>query len=43
MTRMSVAWVVVAASGANGHGDAVMRTITQYVDQFAAQIRHANK
>ena len=33
----------MTASGVKGHGDAVMRALTQYVDQFAAQIRDANK
>jgi hypothetical protein len=33
----------MSASGTKGHGEAVMRTITQYVDQIAAQIRTANK
>jgi hypothetical protein len=33
----------LTASAAKGHGDAVTRAITQYVDQFAAQIRDANK
>jgi hypothetical protein len=33
----------MTASGAKGHGEAVIRALTQYVDQFAAQIRDANK
>jgi hypothetical protein len=33
----------VTGSGVSGHGEAVIRTITQYVDQFAARIRNANK
>jgi hypothetical protein len=33
----------MTASGAKGHGEAVTRALTQYVDQFAAQIRDANK
>ncbi|MFO7693430.1 MAG: hypothetical protein R6V57_10130 [Vicinamibacterales bacterium] len=33
----------LAASAAKGHGDAVTRAITQYVDQFAAEIRDANR
>ena len=33
----------MTASGVKGHGDAVMRALTQYVDQFAAQIRDANR
>jgi len=33
----------MAASGAKGHGESVTRAITLYVDQFAAQIRDANK
>ena len=33
----------MTASGIKGHGDAVMRALTQYVDQFAAEIRDANK
>jgi len=33
----------LTASAAKGHGDAVTRTLTQYVDQFATQIRDANK
>jgi hypothetical protein len=33
----------LTASGAKGHGDAVMRALTQYVDQFGGQIRDANK
>jgi hypothetical protein len=33
----------IAGSGIKGHGEAVMRTLAQYVDQFAAQIRNANK
>jgi hypothetical protein len=33
----------MTASGAKGHGDSVTRAIAQYVDQFAAQIRDANK
>ena len=33
----------MTASGAKGHGESVTRAITQYVDQFAAQIRDANK
>ena len=33
----------MTASGIKGHGDAVMRALTQYVDQFAAAIRDANK
>jgi hypothetical protein len=33
----------ITGSGINGHGDAVVRTITQYVDQFAASVRNANK
>jgi hypothetical protein len=33
----------LTASGVKGHGDAVLRALTQYVDQFGAQIRDANK
>jgi hypothetical protein len=33
----------ITGSGTKGHGDTVMRTIIQYVDQFAAQVRDANK
>ena len=33
----------MSASGIKGHGESVTRAITQYVDQFAAQIRDANK
>ncbi len=33
----------MTASGIKGHGDAVIRALTQYVDQFAAEIRDANK
>jgi hypothetical protein len=33
----------ITGSGASGHGETVVRTITQYVDQFAARIRQANK
>ena len=33
----------MTASGIKGHGDAVMRALTQYVDQFAAAIRDANR
>jgi hypothetical protein len=33
----------LTASGMKGHGEAVVRALTQYVDQFAAQIRDANK
>jgi hypothetical protein len=33
----------MTASGAKGHGESVTRAVTQYVDQFAAQIRDANK
>ena len=33
----------LTASAAKGHGEAVTRALTQYVDQFAAQIRDANK
>jgi hypothetical protein len=33
----------LTASGIKGHGDAVVRALTQYVDQFATQIRDANK
>jgi len=33
----------MTASGIKGHGEAVIRALTQYVDQFAAQIRDANK
>jgi hypothetical protein len=33
----------LTASGVKGHGDAVMRALTQYVDQFGEQIRGANK
>jgi hypothetical protein len=33
----------MSASGIKGHGDAVTRAIAQYVDQFAAQIRDANR
>ena len=33
----------LTASAAKGHGEAVTRALTQYVDQFAAQIRAANK
>lgn len=33
----------MSASGVRSHGEAVTRAITQYVDQFAAQIRDANR
>jgi hypothetical protein len=33
----------MSASGVKGHGEAVTRALTQYVDQFTAQIRDANK
>jgi len=33
----------LSVSGVKGHGEAVIRALTQYVDQFAAQIRDANK
>jgi len=33
----------LTGSGAGSHGETVVRTITQYVDQFAAKIRQANK
>ena len=33
----------MTASGAKSHGEAVIRALTQYVDQFATQIRDANK
>jgi hypothetical protein len=33
----------MTASGAKGHGDSVVRALTQYVDQFGAQIRDANR
>jgi hypothetical protein len=33
----------MSVSGAKGHGESVTRAITQYVDQFASQIRDANK
>jgi len=33
----------MATSATRGHGEAVTRAIAQYVDQFAAQIRNANK
>jgi len=33
----------MSASGVKGHAEAVTRTLAQYVDQFAAQIRDANK
>ena len=33
----------LTASAAKGHGELVTRALTQYVDQFAAQIRDANK
>jgi hypothetical protein len=33
----------MSASGVKGHGEAVTRALTQYVDQFAAQIQDANK
>jgi len=33
----------MTASAAKGHGEAVTRALMQYVDQFAAQIRDANK
>ena len=33
----------MTASGIKGHGEAVIRALAQYVDQFAAQIRDANK
>jgi hypothetical protein len=33
----------MSASGVKGHGEAVIRALTQYVDQLAAQIRDANK
>ena len=33
----------ITSSGASSHGETVVRTIKQYVDQFAARIRDANK
>ena len=33
----------LTACGIKGHGEAVVRALTQYVDQFATQIRDANK
>jgi hypothetical protein len=33
----------ITGSGASSHGETVVRTIKQYVDQFAARIREANK
>jgi hypothetical protein len=33
----------MTASAAKGHGESVIRALTQYVDQFGAQIRSANK
>jgi hypothetical protein len=33
----------MTASGAKGHGDSVVRALTQYVDQFGSQIRDANR
>jgi hypothetical protein len=33
----------LTASGVKGHGETVLRALTQYVDQFATQIRDANK
>ncbi len=33
----------ITGSGASTHGETVVQTIRQYVDQFAAQIRAANK
>jgi hypothetical protein len=33
----------ITGSGASSHGEAVVRALTQYVDQFAARIRGANK
>jgi len=33
----------MAAGAVKTHGESVMRALTQYVDQFAAQIRDANK
>ena len=33
----------MTASGAKGHGEAVTKAIAQYVDQFATQIRDANR
>jgi hypothetical protein len=33
----------MSASGIKGHGEAVVRALTQYADQFAARIRDANK
>jgi hypothetical protein len=33
----------MTASAAKGHGESVIRALTQYVDQFTAQIRDANK
>jgi hypothetical protein len=33
----------LTGSGAGSHGETVVRTLTQYVDQFAARIRDVNK
>jgi hypothetical protein len=33
----------MSVGGAKGHGESVTRAITQYVDQFATQIRDANR
>jgi hypothetical protein len=33
----------MASGGANGHGDGVVKTLKQYVDQFALRIRRANQ
>jgi hypothetical protein len=33
----------LTGSGAGSHGESVVRTLTQYVDQFAARIRDVNK
>jgi hypothetical protein len=33
----------LASGGVNGHGDGVIKTLKQYVDQFAQRIRRANQ
>ncbi len=33
----------MASGGANGHGDGVLKTLRQYVDQIALRIRRANQ
>ena len=33
----------MASGGANGHGDGVVKAVTQFVDQIALRIRRANQ